>query len=158
MGQLKIVILGACFSLLVMGNGGNLVGNSGDPYTAEFRFIARSILKQFKAGELRPGDIDTKQLENIIESAVVTSKKDLFLWNDRLQRSVEVDAINYFPNFLWIEISRSRWKALQVTEHKKALVLHEYLMLMGVPDKTYAVSSRYFFKSNRPPIMIPPSF
>ncbi len=144
MTTLKII----CFSWLLLFStvafsGGNVVGNGGDPFVAEFKGIARDILKQLKVGALPIKVINAEDFETIINETFVSSQDQLFLWNDILGKNIEVDAINYFPNHKWIEISRTRWIALKSLERRYNLVLHEYLVIMGLPDKNNEISSKY---------------
>lgn len=117
---------------------GNSVGNGGDNVAQEFTNLARLAVKNLSAVEISVQD--QKNLEKIkagIESVHVSSEKQLFL------NQKEVNAINR-PSKLEIIVSRGRWKELksEKVQTRVALVLHEYLGVMGLDDQQYALSEK----------------
>ena len=65
-------------------SGGNLVGNAGDPYTAEFNAIAKSMLTRFQSRSLKSKFIRAAELEKAITETFVSSQDHLYLWNDKI--------------------------------------------------------------------------
>jgi len=117
---------------------GNSVGNGGDDVAQEFTTLARLAVKNLSA--VKTSAADQKNIEKIqtaLESVHVSSEKQLFL------NGKEVDAINQ-PTKLEIAVSRSRWKELkdEKIQTRIALVLHEYLGVVGLDDQHYALSEK----------------
>ncbi len=118
---------------------GNEHGNGGDGYALEFMALGRKA-----AGEVRlhpDPRISEDSLRKAIETTNVTTKERLEL------QGVEVDAINY-PEQKRIELNRSRWKEYGL-DQKAALVLHEYLGVIGLDDSKYEISGKYFLASSQ---------
>lgn len=117
--------------------GSTNVGNGGDSYVIEFIATGRGIARALKAGHLSFLPVDAAKFAACIETAEVASVEKTLL------NGVEVDAINY-PGENRIEVSRSRWQVnRRAVNHRFAVVLHEYLGLMGVKDKKAELSSQY---------------
>lgn len=121
--------------------GGREVGNGGDAVVQEFVSIARSILAHWERLEF-PGGVEVRreQFETAVRETRVDSKDRTFL-GDR-----EVDAINR-PDLKTITLSRTRWGTNGTNSSKKlALVLHEYLGILGLDDSGYLISSHVLQK------------
>ncbi len=118
------------------------VGNGGDAMAAEFVEMADDTLLQLaklkSLAEPFPLSAEEyKSLATAIATTVVFTKDKTILTN-----SAEVDAINY-PVDHKILLNRSRWNALVYNlKSLKTIVLHEYLTLAGVDDKSYQVSTK----------------
>lgn len=118
------------------------VGNGGDSIAAEFVEMADDTLLQLAKlkgfGEQLPLSADQyKGLASAIGSIVVFTQERAVLTN-----GAEVDAINY-PIERKIVLSRARWSGLVYNlKSLKTIVLHEYLTLAGVDDKSYQVSTK----------------
>lgn len=123
------------------------VGNGGDAVVLEFKNLARQVSRDISlnADYLFP-EFTVEQLDQAIESTKVVSATKTVL------RGVEKDAINY-PASKLIKVSRSRWKLNSDSiESLQALVLHEYLGIMGVEDSHFKISGRllsYYQKSKK---------
>ncbi|MDD4973476.1 MAG: hypothetical protein PHY93_03955 [Bacteriovorax sp.] len=129
-------------STLVMFNSyaGNEKGNGGDRVTLEFKSFAKVLVENLpRLKTLREAGIDSDALKLIVDNAQVEST------NEKLVAGgLEVDALN-FPEQppQKIIVNRDRWGAIfqeEKNQSKFALVLHEYLSLMGKNDKSYQIS------------------
>lgn len=144
------------FTFSAFASGGNLVGNAGDIYVGEFKAIAKDIVSDFKIRRLKSKHFSPLDLEKMVNETLVSSEENLFLWNSENGTYVEVDAINFYPTNKWIKINRSRWRVMVSEKLKYMLVLHEYLVLMGLPDLNYDLSSSFYFdRPTRVPFIIP---
>jgi hypothetical protein len=121
-------------------------GGGGDAYALEFTSLGQKIIAEIHRNEsLRAlldsgeyGSTITSLFEDKVRDSTVETK-DHVLFDDR-----EVDATND-PKRSHIDLSRSRWPRLTISlGHQAALVLHEYLGLIGVYDKYYEISGPFF--------------
>jgi hypothetical protein len=108
-----------------------IVGNGGDTYALEFVAVADDVQKYLAADGAE--GLDLEALKNAIATTKVESTdKKLSL------HGLPKDAINY-PAEKRIVFSRLRWT--QISEMQKpAIVLHEYLGILGVADQSYKFS------------------
>jgi hypothetical protein len=122
------------------------MGNAGDNVAAEFRLSARVIVQRLElvessVGSLFPTQIELTKLKAVISSGVTeVNSKDHIVKNGE-----EVDAWNYWPARLAIDVNRSRWEDLRKPLHTKErlrLVLHEFLWVSGVDDTGFRYSER----------------
>ncbi|MBL7545199.1 MAG: hypothetical protein JNL11_15380 [Bdellovibrionaceae bacterium] len=143
--KLLLVSLVSFFTIAAFASDGNLVGNAGDVYVGEFKAIAKDIVSDFKNRRLKSKHFNPIDLEKMVNETFVSSEENLFLWNSENETYVEVDAINFYPTHKWIKINRSRWRIMASERLKYMLVLHEYLVLMGLPDLSYDLSSSFYF-------------
>lgn len=112
---------------------GNEHGNGGDSYSLEFVTLGRKMVREIRQNP--DPRIPESALVVAVEVTDVVTKDKLEL------RGAEVDAINY-PAQKRIELNRSRWKEYS-EKQKTALVLHEYLGVIGVDDSRYEISGKY---------------
>lgn len=115
------------------------VGNGGDSLAATFVDQADTVMEQLKKvwtpAQAKALGIDLKALETAIQETVVFTQDQTF------SEGEEVDALND-PEKKKITLSRSRFR--QVTYDLKALkllVLHEYLGIARIPDRSYGASN-----------------
>lgn len=115
---------------------GGISSNGGDGIVSEFFDIARKI--QTAMVEQNYQKVDAKLLAKTISTAKIYSEEHVFLGEN------EVSAINT-PALQEIRVSRTRWKAsADMPKTKFVLVLHEFLGLMGVEDRTFNISNQVF--------------
>ena len=108
-------------------------GNGGDLYAAEFVQAGERGLQMLRHNDSK--DIDLKKLElAILRTKVESTDKELRL------NGLPKDAINY-PAKGQILFNRARWAQLDAGQ-KPALVLHEYLGILGIEDASYAFSKK----------------
>lgn len=113
---------------------GGISSNGGDGVVSEFFAIARSLQKMLQ--QTHEKRIDLPLFSKTIQNAKIYSKKQVFLHGQ------EVGAINT-PKLQEIHISRKHWKTLKENPRLKyVLVLHEFLGLMGVEDRTFSISNK----------------
>ncbi len=120
------------FGVSLSAHGGpRVIGNGGDTYALQFVTFAQNILLYLQNSNIK--GLDTEALSQVIEKTHVESTtKELKL------NGLEKDAINY-PSENRIIFNRTRWTAM-VMDERLALVLHEYLGLLGVEDASYKYS------------------
>lgn len=116
------------------------VGNGGDSLAATFVDQADTLMEQVKKvwtpAQAETLGVDLGKLESAIRETVVFTQKLTF------SEGQEVDALND-PEKKKITLSRSRFR--QVTYDLKALkllVLHEYLEVARIPDRSYSISNK----------------
>jgi hypothetical protein len=131
------MILTMVFLFSISTYAGNSVENGGDSVVQEFTNLARLAVKNLSG--LKLADDDQKNLDKIkagLESVQVSSQPTLFL------DKKEVNAINV-PSKMEITVSRHLWKDLknEKIQDRIALVLHEYLDVIGLQDQHYALSN-----------------
>lgn len=123
------------FTLLLLSQnlhaGPRVIGNGGDVYALQFVSYANKILLYLQNSQVE--GLDIKTLSKAIESAKVESTtKDLKL------NGMDKDAINY-PTQNRIVFNQKRWSSM-LNDERLALVLHEYLGLIGKEDANYQFS------------------
>lgn len=111
--------------------GPRVVGNGGDAYALQFIIFAQKVLLYLQNSNIK--GLDTLALAKIIESAKVESTTRTLTLDGMTK-----DAINY-PSEQRIVFNRDRWVTL-LSEERLALVLHEYLGLLGVEQANYEYS------------------
>ena len=111
--------------------GPRIIGNGGDVYALQFISYGEKILLYLQNSQLNA--IDTVTLGKIINSAQVESTTKTLKLN-----GMDKDAINY-PAEQKIIFNRARWGSMS-SEERLALVLHEYLGLMGKEQANYEFS------------------
>lgn len=118
-----------------------LVGNGGDEYAIQFVDVGRQVLQFLEKSPVK--GIDREKLRNAMEKTEVEStEKDLILLGK------PKDAINY-PELKKIVINRARWGAISVNfPNQAALVLHEYLGIIGADDTGYKLSKKVLKELN----------
>jgi len=111
---------------------GGVVGNGGDEYALQFIAVARDVVGYLSI--VNPSGIKLPDLIEAIDSTKVEST------NDQLNlQGVPKDAMNY-PAEKRIIFNRKRWDSISNKNQKSALVLHEYLGILGVDDTGYKLS------------------
>lgn len=111
--------------------GPRTIGNGGDGYSLQFVTSAQTVLSYLQKYQFE--GIDTNALAKTIDSAKVESTDE-----DLKLNGMNKDAINY-PSENRIVFNRARWNSLAGKE-RLALVLHEYLGLLGTDDTNYQLS------------------
>jgi hypothetical protein len=107
-------------------------GNGGDVFALHFVGIATNIVS-FLQNNIN-SKYDYRELKRVVETTKVESTNiDLFI------RGIPKDAIN-FPAEKKIIFNRKRWDEIPDSE-KPALVVHEYLGVMGIDDSSYIHTS-----------------
>jgi hypothetical protein len=130
---------------------GTDIGRGGDSIALDFKSVATydvALLRQHAAdlGSI----VNVDQLENVIAGAQLSTQDHVFLGD------VEKDAVNFSAPDR-IVIGAARWIQLPLNDARKdALVLHEYVSLMGIDDSGYAVSGKLLtFLKARPDQTVP---
>lgn len=133
-----LAILSSSFPALAASEASG-AGNGGDPNSLEFVAVGRQIhtllLSWPKTAlpEVAAGDLNLI----IDQSEVQTTDKPLF------EKDQPVAAKN-FPKKKLILVNISAWQGLSGSIDKRmALVLHEYLGLLGIEVNSYTVSSKF---------------
>ena len=130
---LIVVILNTLF-LTAYAKGGH-EGNGGDSIALKFTTFGRDVLEEVRSYSESFQEVNIESFENAIEKTdIITTDEKLFVGD------IEKDAINY-PEQKMIKINRTRWSQAE-SNHRKALVFHEYLGIMKVDDSKYQVSGR----------------
>lgn len=111
--------------------GPRVIGNGGDIYALQFVSYADKVLLYLRNSNVI--GLDLKALAKVIETAVVESRTEPLKI-----KGVDKDAINY-PSENRIIFNRNRWSSM-INDERLALVLHEYLGLLGKEDVNYAYS------------------
>jgi hypothetical protein len=145
-----ILLLTALLPAFALASGTD-VGRGGDSIALDFKSVANydvSLLRQHAAelGSL----VNVDQLENTIAGTQLSTQDHVFLGE------VEKDAVNFSaPNR--IVVGAARWLQLPLNDARKdALVLHEFVSLMGIDDSGYAVSGKLLtFLKARPDQTVP---
>lgn len=130
MKNILILFAMICISQTAMA-GPRVIGNGGDVYALQFITYAEKILLYLKNSDVK--GLDVKALSKAIETAIVESTEE-----DLKLKGLNKDAINY-PTKNKIIFNRKRW-ALMLNDERLALVIHEYLGLLGNEDTNYAYS------------------
>jgi hypothetical protein len=115
------------------------VGNGGDSLAAAFVDQADTLLDQlikvWTQAEAEVIGVDLRALETAIQEAVVFTQDSTF------SEGEEVDALND-PEAKKITLSRSRFRSVTYDlKALKLLVLHEYLGIARIPDRSYGTSN-----------------
>lgn len=111
--------------------GPRVIGNGGDIYALQFISYADKILLYLQNSNVK--ELDLQALAKVIETAVVESRMEPLKL-----RGFDKDAINY-PLENRIIFNSKRWSSM-INEERLALVLHEYLGLLGKEDANYSYS------------------
>lgn len=128
----KILVLTAFLSFSISTHAGpRVIGNGGDVYALQFITFAQYLLKHLQNSNIKGLDIDA--LGNAINTSSVESTEEYLKLN-----GMDKDAINY-PSEKRIIFNRIRWSSF-ITNERLALVLHEYLGLLGTQDANYQYS------------------
>ena len=113
-----------------------------DPFVKEWRSVAVVLLKKLRelTDDERMG-IPLRHLRSAYHSTRVGTTDDPLYY-----RGQEVDALNC-DDELTIVFNKKRWKAIRSgsersEEMQELLILHEYLGILAIEDKTYEVSSQ----------------
>jgi hypothetical protein len=134
MKSLLVIFIFALLSQSVLASvaaGPRVIGSGGDVYALQFVSSAEQVLQYLQKTPLR--SIDLVALEQAVNSAKVESTEETL----KLE-GMDKDALNY-PAQNRIVFSRKRWEAM-ATNERLALVLHEYLGLLGQKDASYQFS------------------
>lgn len=119
-----------------MAGGGGMDSSGGDGFALEFVQIAHELLTQLSSDTTSSSQkVNLEQLSKAIETTRVESVDENLILDGVLK-----DAINS-PSQKLITINRKSWEAMQNPRSKVALVLHEYLGIMGTDDTKYQLSS-----------------
>jgi len=114
----------------------------GDALELEFTQIGRRIHQSF---EQRLPEVlaalDLSALKSVIKTAEVESTDEKLFVNGK-----EVSAVN-IPSENRILVYRTAWNQIRNTHTKVALVLHEYLGLLGEADSKYEISGHPTLKN-----------
>jgi hypothetical protein len=107
-------------------------GNGGDIYALHFVGIATNVVNFLQNnGNIK---FDYRLLKDAVENTKVESTdSNLYI------KGIPKDAIN-FPTEKRIIFNRKRWDVIPASE-KPALVVHEYLGILGINDSTYNKTS-----------------
>lgn len=111
--------------------GPRVIGGGGDVYALQFIAIADKILTHLQNSPIK--EIQIEDLKNAIETTIVESTN-----RKLLLKGIPKDAINY-PESKRIIFNQTRWRQI-ADEDKPALVLHEYLGILGIEDASYRFS------------------
>jgi hypothetical protein len=135
MGKTNMKNLFICITLAILSQsafaGPRIIGNGGDVHALEFVTTAQQVLSYLQKFKFE--GLDTKALGQAIDSAKVESTEEPLKLN-----GMDKDAINY-PTENRIVFNSKRWGSL-ATNERLALVLHEYLGLLGKNDANYQFS------------------
>ena len=106
-------------------------------FAQEFVSLGRLVAKAVSAKRVMLGKVRAEQFNNAVETTRVTTiEKTVF-------EGAEVDAVNY-PKKHQVVLNRRRWRSYHNHfRYKLALVLHEYLGILGDSDTHYAISTQY---------------
>lgn len=115
--------------------GPRLVGGGGDNYSLLFVGTASDILHYLEQTPELSSEINIAAFKKAVETTTVESTDKQLLLN-----GVPKDAINY-PAEKRIIFNYKNWNAIDL-ENRPALVLHEYLGIMGVSDVGYKISKK----------------
>jgi hypothetical protein len=115
--------------------GPRVIGNGGDIYALQFASYADRIVKYLQVNQDDVPEINADKLEQIVADTKIESTTEKLVLNGYVKA-----AINY-PDKKLIVINQDQWSNSSDRE-RSALVLHEYLSLMGIEDAKYAVSKR----------------
>lgn len=140
-----VCLCGVPFRGAVANDGGAThVGSGGDAYATEFVGLGRTVAKMLRDGRIGFRGVNSGLFTQHVEMTQVATRDRTVIGNH------EVDAINY-PDRNVIELNRERWASYRGdTNRKLALVLHEYLGVMGLQERNYEKSSIYFQFLNDP--------
>jgi len=105
-------------------------GNGGDGYSLQFVGVGKKIVQYLK---YQKTDLNIDALQEALDSTRVESTTEFLTLN-----GLPKDALNY-PRQKRIVFNRGRWDAISRDE-KPALVLHEYLGILGMEDASYKYS------------------
>ena len=131
--------LTVCFLATSAWAGPRVIGNGGDFYALQFASYADRIVTYLQINQDDIPEVSADTMEKIVaETKIESTTKKLIL------DGYEKAAINY-PDKKLIVINQDQWSASSDRE-RSALVLHEYLGLMGIEDAKYAVSKRVLNK------------
>lgn len=115
-------------------------GNAGDAFASEFILTGRDLAQRFDLlGAQQIAPLDLQKLRSVLKGTEVVSEDQVFL------NGHERDAVNHYPDRALIRLSRARWRELRKPSETKArlrLVLHEYIWMTGIDDRTYELSDR----------------
>ena len=111
---------------------GGVNGGGGDHLGQEFTAIGYSLIRTLDDTK-SPIKVDLQELETAVRSVEVEFIDEELKLNGALK-----DAINY-PGKLKIVVNENAWDVMSPNA-KQALVLHEYLGIIGIEDATYALS------------------
>lgn len=118
---------------------GHEEGNGGDSLALAFVKDAKELVRSL-APQKSELPFDLAKLTKAINTTYVTSTDDVL----ELKGAVK-DAINY-PGLQTIVFNRKRWQTMANENVRKALVLHEYLGVIGVDDKNYDISTSWVLR------------
>jgi len=128
MKQILLPFLALTLAFSSASAGPRIIGNGGDVHALQFIVFAQRVLLYLQNSEIE--GVDAVALEKIIESAKVESTNRTLTLN-----GMPKDALN-FPSEQKIVFNRQRWSSM-LSEERLALVLHEYLGLLGVEQANY---------------------
>jgi hypothetical protein len=111
--------------------GPRIVGNGGDTFALQFLTYADKVYKYLDNSNI--SGLDVAALGKAIATAKVESTDKKLQLN-----GIPKDAINY-PSERRIVFNRDRWTSF-IEDERLALVLHEYLGLIGLEDASYTYS------------------
>ena len=106
-------------------------GNGGDIYALQFVSVAQKVTQYLLESKTPKLDLNT------LRAAVATVKVET-TDNELYLNGLPKDALN-FPKEHRIVFNRRRWRAMDPGE-KPALVLHEYLGILGIENASYSYS------------------
>lgn len=127
-------------------------GNAGDAVAMDFVRYGHRALEILRRGESDiVSDDDIKRLAALMEDrTIVRSEPKVFVYDEVLGRSIEVDATNFATadGKFRILVSQSRWPTRadglpRTDEDKMAMSLHEFGGLLKLEINTYQVSARF---------------
>jgi hypothetical protein len=132
---------------------GGMDSGGGDTFAMEFVAIGHQALDYLVGIEKldRPdalkGLVNLDSLRGALSQTQIETRERVYLGTE------EKDAIN-IPSESKIILSRSRWAALRPAhESKLAIVLHEYLGIIGLADSAYEISHKFLARLTTHPLL-----
>lgn len=125
-------------------DGGVDTSGGGDTRSLQFVMMAKELIKYLEPMEKNEkidlGKIDYAALRKAIETTRVSVTNDPIYVN-----GIPKEAKNYpRRNPPEIVVNAERWDAVNESSKRAAIVLHEYLGILGVDDTGYQISSRIY--------------
>lgn len=147
LSQAIALVLALSTSTLSHAVTGNEGSGGGDLRAMQFVKIGEKIVECLERCSGLPDvlkTIDTRALKKAVQKTSVESTNEvLLLPSGASQSAVTKDALNWFGKTR-IVFNREAWDTILDGSRRAALVLHEYLGIMGVDDRDYRYSKLLF--------------
>ncbi len=144
---ISILFIAVAVSLSAQAKTGNEGSGGGDLRAMQFVKVADKIAEYLENGKNPPNalkEIDLKALRQAIDKTTVESTSEvLSLPSGESVSAVTKDALNWFSKKR-IVFNREAWDVIPDGSRRAALVLHEYLGIMGIDDQNYGYSRLLF--------------